>query len=268
MPDASTVRQLEHLSAKGVSGWLNILPLKEHGFSLSSCDFRDAIALRNLSHNQLASLPTNVFANLSRLSTLHLEYNQLASLPTNVFANLPRLSVLFLVTNPLASLPSNVFANLSALQFLYIQNNSLTVDHQLCRAFPQGRPNIPTFVADSVEYIKSLNSTVCSQSCDNAPKGEFTCNTGYRCIGALWNYTCHNIDECVRGNHACHYNAMCNDTVGNFTCTCNAGYYGDGGQCTVVTSDSPGMPRSGSLLLPTICITMVTFTLAMMTLIV
>ena len=46
MPDASTVRQVEHLSAKGVSSWLNILPLKEHGFSLSSCDFRDAIVLR------------------------------------------------------------------------------------------------------------------------------------------------------------------------------------------------------------------------------
>ena len=39
-------RQLEHLSAKGVSSWLHTLPLREHGFSLSKCDFRDAIALR------------------------------------------------------------------------------------------------------------------------------------------------------------------------------------------------------------------------------
>ena len=44
--DTSTVRQLEHLSAKaskGVSSWLNTLPLNEHGFSLSRCDFRDCI---------------------------------------------------------------------------------------------------------------------------------------------------------------------------------------------------------------------------------
>ena len=44
--DTSIVCQLEHLSAKGVSSWLNTVPLKEHGFSPARCDFRDALALR------------------------------------------------------------------------------------------------------------------------------------------------------------------------------------------------------------------------------
>ena len=39
-------RQLSLLSSKGVSAWLTVLPLQQHGFWLSKREFRDALALR------------------------------------------------------------------------------------------------------------------------------------------------------------------------------------------------------------------------------
>ena len=38
--------RLEQLAVPGVSNWLTVLPLKEHGYHLSKGDFRDALALR------------------------------------------------------------------------------------------------------------------------------------------------------------------------------------------------------------------------------
>ena len=43
------------------------------------------------------------------------------------------------------------------------------------------------------------------------------------------------IDECVKGSYNCHADATCTNTVGAYTCTCNAGYAGDGGTCTGMT---------------------------------
>ncbi|EDO39003.1 predicted protein [Nematostella vectensis] len=38
------------------------------------------------------------------------------------------------------------------------------------------------------------------------------------------------VDECVEGNQ-CHSNATCNNTIGEYTCTCNVGFTGDGYEC-------------------------------------
>ena len=40
------------------------------------------------------------------------------------------------------------------------------------------------------------------------------------------------IDECNLGIHDCAEDAMCTDSDGSYTCTCNAGYTGDGKTCT------------------------------------
>jgi len=39
------------------------------------------------------------------------------------------------------------------------------------------------------------------------------------------------IDECARGLSNCHKNAVCKNTVGSFTCTCNMDSVGDGRTC-------------------------------------
>ena len=38
-------------------------------------------------------------------------------------------------------------------------------------------------------------------------------------------------DECNTNSHGCHGNAVCQNTVGSYKCTCKAGYVGDGKKC-------------------------------------
>ena len=45
-------------------------------------------------------------------------------------------------------------------------------------------------------------------------------------------YIVTDIDECTTGEHNCHQNAECTNTAGRYNCTCNAGYTGDGKECT------------------------------------
>ena len=39
------------------------------------------------------------------------------------------------------------------------------------------------------------------------------------------------VDECALQS-PCDGNALCNNTLGSYTCTCNEGYTGDGMNCT------------------------------------
>ena len=41
------------------------------------------------------------------------------------------------------------------------------------------------------------------------------------------------INECSSNSHSCDVNAVCSNTRGSYTCTCKAGYSGDGKSCTV-----------------------------------
>ena len=43
------------------------------------------------------------------------------------------------------------------------------------------------------------------------------------------------INECEMEIDNCHENATCNNTFGSFECTCNAGFEGDGVNCTSKT---------------------------------
>ena len=39
------------------------------------------------------------------------------------------------------------------------------------------------------------------------------------------------IDECTTNFHSCDVNAICQNTVGSYSCICKAGYIGDGKKC-------------------------------------
>ena len=55
MPEQNRAVQQE--KQKGASSWLNVLPLEDHGFTLTKGEFRDALALRY--SKPLRSLPSN-----------------------------------------------------------------------------------------------------------------------------------------------------------------------------------------------------------------
>ena len=42
------------------------------------------------------------------------------------------------------------------------------------------------------------------------------------------------INECSEGLDNCHMDADCTDTVGSFTCTCRAGFTGNGTFCQLI----------------------------------
>ena len=45
-------------------------------------------------------------------------------------------------------------------------------------------------------------------------------------------HTCFiDIDECATNTDNCDENALCTDTIGSFTCACNAGFSGNGVTC-------------------------------------
>ena len=39
------------------------------------------------------------------------------------------------------------------------------------------------------------------------------------------------VEECGNGTHSCDVNAVCNNTLGSYNCTCKDGFRGDGKTC-------------------------------------
>jgi cysteine-rich repeat protein len=61
---------------------------------------------------------------------------------------------------------------------------------------------------------------------------------GYECMTPA--APCTDIDECVAGTDECDVNATCLNAPGTFTCTCNAGFMGDGVTCTDIDECATG----------------------------
>ena len=51
------------------------------------------------------------------------------------------------------------------------------------------------------------------------------------------------LDECTTGSDSCDVNSVCQNTVGSYTCSCNAGYTGDGKPCNGILCINSGKAR-------------------------
>jgi alpha-tubulin suppressor-like RCC1 family protein len=116
---------------------------------------------------------------------------------------------------------------------------SPTADCVACVTGASCKPTIPlcrTGVTSCVTGVAVCNAT------GNAPDTT-VCGVGQICTAG----TCAvgNVDECATGQSNCDINATCADTPTAFTCTCKAGYTGNGvtcadvDECAIATSCSP-----------------------------
>ncbi|XP_022793012.1 neurogenic locus notch homolog protein 1-like [Stylophora pistillata] len=96
-------------------------------------------------------------------------------------------------------------------------------------------------VFDSFEDKSGFLYTEIFNPCDSNPcANQATCQAGfgdhgYRCLcpAGYQGVQCEtDIDECNDFNPLCDENAHCGNTDGSFTCTCKAGYAGNGHLCT------------------------------------
>ena len=45
-------------------------------------------------------------------------------------------------------------------------------------------------------------------------------------------FNCTDINECDNGQNDCDSNAICSNSIGSYSCTCDTGYDGDGIHCS------------------------------------
>ena len=76
------------------------------------------------------------------------------------------------------------------------------------------------------------NSTVssCGENslCQQTNPGIYNCSCK---SGFSGGFNCTDINECTTGQHQCHVNADCTNTIGSYTCQCKFGYFGNGTTC-------------------------------------
>ncbi len=86
----------------------------------------------------------------------------------------------------------------------------------------------------------TVGSYTCFNDIDECAEGLVVCQEGYTCENIINSYNCIDIDECANGSDNCSENAICVNTDGGFTCTCKAGYEGDGITCVDIDECANG----------------------------
>lgn len=84
------------------------------------------LASLNISHNNICSLESECFKNITQLQTLNLNNNRIPSVTASIFRYLKTLIVLDLSYNAIASIDANSFLNLRKLKLLNLAGNKLS----------------------------------------------------------------------------------------------------------------------------------------------
>ncbi|XP_065196888.1 slit homolog 1 protein-like [Sycon ciliatum] len=238
----------------------------------------------SLHSNTQLQIPIGLVDSVPLLNLLSLDNTAMCSIDTAFLSKLPNLATLGLASTRLKTLPSNLFRANTKLSAIYIMGTPFTLDLASSCSLGVARARIAggTFSADPlaatfaqklVGYCsgnskfqcfsnkgktgyfcqcpagfvyngntcvstKVCNPEIRTAACNKYPVCQFNqqpsvyecgCRTGLK----LGSHLCELADECSEGTHACHVNAICQNTNANYTCICNTGFMGDGFFCVV-----------------------------------
>ncbi|CAN8023631.1 unnamed protein product [Ixodes persulcatus] len=209
----------------------------------------------DLSNNQISILPNNIFANLSKLSTLILSYNKLQCIQGDSFIGLKSLRILSLHGNDVSLIPEGTFRDLQSITHIALGANPLYCDCTLRwlsdwikKDYIEpgiARCSEPRSMKDKLVLTAPSNHFVCVDKpepdvlakCDACYT--FPCQNGASCRSVpLRDYECdcppgfhgrncqHPVDACY--GSPCENHGTCKVLEeGRFSCHCPVGFQGD-----------------------------------------
>ncbi|CAK9064104.1 unnamed protein product [Durusdinium trenchii] len=133
------------------------------GFSLhEEICLGESLKTLDLGSNQISTLPTDIFQNLTSLTQLRLTNNQLSTLPASIFSQLPLLQECHLDKNKLTFLPETIFSNQTLLEDLNLQNNQLSLGKMSemlnsLRVLYLGKNHLSSLPPKIFKHLQNLN---------------------------------------------------------------------------------------------------------------
>nr|CAB3266365.1 slit homolog 2 protein [Phallusia mammillata] len=183
------------------------------------------ITTLDMSNNQLTSINSNQFSNLSRLTTLLLAYNNIRCISGTSFAGLMSLKTLSLHSNDLSSLPEGVFHGLTALTHVGFGANPWYCDCHL-RWFAQFFDEMGIARCSGPENMEGRLIT-------STPSSLFVCQ------GALDISIASKCNPCL--STPCQHNSSCVENISKeYLCHCRPGF--EGRNCELLANQCTSSP--------------------------